>query len=244
MRNIVVTGASRGIGLAVARKLVARGDNVIAISRTRSQELEDLARDARPPSNGGVHFESFDLGDIESIPALVRGLRRNFDALHGLVNNAGIGTHGPLAAMRDPQIEELVRINVLSPLVLTKYVARSMMAHREGSIVNIASVIAFTGYSGLSAYGATKAASVGFTRSLARELGRIGVTVNAVAPGFMDTDLTKGLGAEQREKVARRSALGRLPDVEDVADAVEFLLSEKARNITGTVVTVDAGGAA
>jgi 3-oxoacyl-[acyl-carrier protein] reductase len=105
-------------------------------------------------------------------------------------------------------------------------------------------VIAFTGYSGLSVYGATKSASIGFTRSLARELGRLGVNVNAVAPGFMDTALTKELGPEQREKVAQRSALGRLPDVDDVADAVEFLLSEKARNITGTVLTVDAGSTA
>jgi 3-oxoacyl-[acyl-carrier protein] reductase len=104
--------------------------------------------------------------------------------------------------------------------------------------------VGFTGYSGLSVYSATKASLLGFTRSLAREVGRLGVNVNAIAPGFMDTDMTQGLAGEQREQVARRSALKRLPQVEDVADAVEFLLGAKARNITGTVLTVDAGSTA
>lgn len=242
MRNIVITGASRGIGLAVARKLVSGGDNVIAIARSESAELKELAGEAG--TKGGLHFVPFDLGDIAGIPDLVRDLRKRFEALHGLVNNVGIGTNGLLSAMQNVDIEELVRINVLSPMMLTKYVVRSMMLHGSGRIVNISSVIAFTGYNGLSVYGATKAASIGFTRSLAREVGRLGITVNAVAPGFMDTALTKDLASDDRERVVRRSALGRLPDVEDVAETVEFLLSEKARNITGTVVTVDAGSTA
>ena len=241
MRNIVVTGASRGIGLAVARRLVAGGDNVIAIARNPSRELELLAEGK---TNGGVSFLPFDLGDIEGIPEFVRRLRQRFDALHGLVNNAAIGTAGLLTTMRNSQIDELIRVNVTSPIILTKYVARSMMVNGGGRIVNISSVIASTGYNGLSVYGATKAASIGFTRSLARELGRLGVNVNAVSPGFMDTALTQEMGAEGQEKIARRSALGRLPEVDDVADAVEFLLSEKARNITGTVLTVDAGSTA
>lgn len=244
MRNVVVTGASRGIGLAITRKLVAGGDRVIAIARKPSDELEKLAKEGETPSNGSVRFVPFDLGDIDKIPDLVRGLRQEFQALHGLVNNAGIGTEGLLTTMPNSQIEELIRVNVLSPVMLTKYVARSMMINGGGRIVNISSVIAFTGYNALSVYGATKSASIGFTRSLARELGRLGINVNAVAPGFIDTALTEGLGAEGRTKVARRAALGRLPDVEDVANAVEFLLSEKARNITGTVVTVDAGSTA
>ena len=114
----------------------------------------------------------------------------------------------------------------------------------RGRIVNLASIIAFTGYSGLSVYGATKASMIGFTRSLAREVGRTGVTVNAVAPGFVDTEMTKGLTEEQRERIARRSALRRLVEVDDVAAAVEYLLSDGARNITGTVITVDAGNTA
>jgi 3-oxoacyl-[acyl-carrier protein] reductase len=137
-----------------------------------------------------------------------------------------------------------VRLNTLSPIVLTKYVARSMMADGGGRIVNIASIIAATGYSGLSVYGATKASLVGFTRSLAREVGPMGVNVNAVAPGFVDTDLTSGLNDEQRERIIRRSALRRLTEIDDVASAVKFLLGEGSKNITGTVLTVDAGSTA
>ena len=113
-----------------------------------------------------------------------------------------------------------------------------------GGSSTIVSITAFTGYSGLSVYGATKASMIGFTRSLAREVGRMGVNVNSVAPGFVDTDMTQGLKDEQRQQIARRSALKRLADIEDVANAVEFLLGDKAKNITGTVLTVDAGNTA
>ncbi len=146
--------------------------------------------------------------------------------------------------MHNAKIEELIRVNTLSPIVLTKYVVRAMMADGAGRIVNVASIIGATGYSGLSVYGASKASMIGFTRSLAREVGPLGITVNAVAPGFLATDMTHALAAEQREKIVRRSALHRLAEVDDVANAVEFLLSDKARNITGTVLTVDAGATA
>jgi len=135
-------------------------------------------------------------------------------------------------------------VNTLSPIVLTKYVVRSMMADGGGRIVNVASIIGFTGYSGLSVYGATKASMIGFTRSLAREVGRMGVNVNSVAPGFVDTEMTQKLEDEQRQQIARRSALRRLPDIDDVAHAVEFLLGEQSKSITGTVLTVDAGNTA
>jgi 3-oxoacyl-[acyl-carrier protein] reductase len=137
-----------------------------------------------------------------------------------------------------------VRVNTLSPIILTKYVVRSMMSEGAGRIVNVASIIGSTGYSGLSVYAATKASMVGFTRSLAREVGRLGINVNAVAPGFIDTDMTHGLDGEQRQKVMRRRALRRLAEVEDVANAVEYLLSDKARNVSGTIMTVDAGATA
>jgi 3-oxoacyl-[acyl-carrier protein] reductase len=174
----------------------------------------------------------------------VRGLRKQFGPIYGLVNNAAVGTDGVLATMHNSKIETLVRVNTLSPIVLTKYVVRQMMADGGGRIVNVSSIIGFTGYSGLSVYGATKASMLGFTRSLAREVGRLGVNVNAVAPGFMDTEMTQGLEGEQRAKVARRSALRRLPEVDDVANAVDFLLGEGGKSITGTVLTVDAGSTA
>jgi 3-oxoacyl-[acyl-carrier protein] reductase len=171
----------------------------------------------------------------------VKALRKDFGPIYGLVNNAGTSAEGTLAMMQISQMEQVVRLNTLSPMVITKSVVRSMMADGGGRIVNIASVVAFTGYSGLAVYSASKASLVGFTRSLAREVGRLGITVNAVAPGFVDTEMTHKMTGEQREQIVRRSALKRLVGVEDVANTVEFLLGDGAKNITGTVITVDAG---
>ena len=242
MRNVLVTGGSRGIGLAIARRLAASGDyNVIAVARRAS---EDLERAIRGTGADRLHFMAFDLVRIEEIPAFVKRLRDAFGAIYGLVNNAGIGAEGLLATMRNSEIEALIRLNVLSPIVLTKYVVRHMMADGAGRVVNISSVIASTGYSGLSVYAASKAAATGFSRSLAREVGRLGITVNAVAPGFIDTELTGSLDDEGRRRIAGRSALRRLPEADDVASMVEYLLGEGGRNITGTVLTVDAGNTA
>lgn len=244
-RNVLVTGGSRGLGLAIARKLAAAGYRVITVARQKSKETaEAIAQIESERASGALHFAPFDLGKINEIPGLLRGLRKEFGPLFGLVNNAALGTDGALALMHNAKIEQLVRVNTLSPIVLTKYVVRGMMADGAGRIVNIASIIGFTGYSGLSAYAATKASMLGFTRSLAREVGRMGITVNAVAPGFLATEMTDALADEQRQRIARRSALRRLAEVEDVANAVEFLLSPKARNISGTVLTVDAGATA
>jgi len=244
MPNVIVTGGSRGLGLGIARKLATAGYGVIAIARQESAQLAAAIVDAKRAQVGSLHFKPFDLVKIPDIPDLVRALRKEFGSIYGLVNNAALGTSGILATMPDAKIERLVRLNTVSPLILTKYVVRSMMADGAGRIVNIASIISSTGYSGLSAYAATKASLVGFTRSLAREVGSLGITVNAVAPGFVDTDMTESLQEEERAQVVRRSALRRLPDVEDIANAVEFLLGDKARNITGTVLTVDAGSTA
>jgi 3-oxoacyl-[acyl-carrier protein] reductase len=181
---------------------------------------------------------------VDDLPAFVKATRDEFGAIYGLVNNAGIGTEGLLATMHNSDIEALVRLNVLSPVILTKYVVRHMMADGEGRIVNISSIIASTGYNGLSVYGATKAAATGFTRSLAREVGKVGITVNAIAPGFIDTELTSNLGGEGRDRIAKRAALRRLPEVDDVARMVEYLFSDGGRNITGSVLTIDAGNTA
>jgi 3-oxoacyl-[acyl-carrier protein] reductase len=244
MLNVIVTGGSRGLGLGIARKLSGAGYRVIAIARKENSELTAAMQEAELAQPGSFHFVPFDLGDIDGISDLVRKLRKDFGPIYGLVNNAGISFEGVLAIMKTSQIEQLLRVNTLSPIVLTKYVVRSMMADGGGRIVNLASIIASTGYSGLSVYGATKASIIGFSRSLAREVGRMGVNVNSVAPGFINTEMTHSLKEEQRQQIERRSALKRLADVDDVANAVEFLLSDKAKNITGTVMTVDAGNTA
>jgi 3-oxoacyl-[acyl-carrier protein] reductase len=244
MHNVAVTGGSRGIGLAISRRMARAGYNVIAVARRESDPLNDAIREVVAEGIGGLHFRAFDLSEIDAIPAFVKGLRDEFGAIYGLVNNAGIGTEGLLANMHNTEIEALVRLNVTSPIVLTKYVVRQMMADGAGRIVNMSSIIATTGYNGLSVYGATKAAATGFTRSLAREVGRTGITVNAIAPGFVDTDLTQGLSDEQRQRIAGRSALRRLPEADDVARMVEYLLGDGGRNVTGTVLTIDAGNTA
>lgn len=240
MRNVIVTGGSRGLGLGIAKTLCTAGYRVIAVARTQTEALEAAIGEA-PDS---LCFRPFDLADIAGIPNFVSGLRREYESIYGLVNNAGLGTSGVLATMPDSEIERLVVLNTLSVIVITKYVVRSMMAHGGGRIVNIASIVGSTGYSGLSAYSATKASLLGFTRSLAREVGGLGITVNAVAPGFIDTEMTHSLDAGQRAHIARRSALHRLAKIDDVANAAEFLISEKASNVTGTVLTVDAGNTA
>lgn len=242
MLNVVVTGGSRGLGLGIARKLAAEGYRVIAVARKETEQLTTAMREAESANSGSLlHFVPCDLAAIEELPRLVKTLRKDFGPIYGLVNNAGMSFDGSLSLMPVSQIERLVRLNTISPIVLTKYVVRSMMADGGGRIVNIASIVASTGYSGLSVYGATKASLVGFTKSLAREVGRMGVNVNAVAPGFVDTEMTQGLTEEQRRQITRRSALKRFTGIDDIANAVEFLLGGKSTNITGTVLTVDAG---
>jgi 3-oxoacyl-[acyl-carrier protein] reductase len=244
-RNVLVTGGSRGLGLGIALKLVGAGFRVVAVARRPNDELDAAINEV----GDALKFWPCDLGEIAAIGDLVVAIRRQFGRIHGLVNNAAIGTSGMLAAMRLADIEQTVQLNTVSPLVLTKYVVRGMMADgakgaSDGRIVNISSIVSTTGFGGLAVYGATKAAMVGFTRSLAREVGPLGITVNAVAPGFVDTAMTESLDGSQRDHIVRRSPLKRLAEIQDIAEAVAFLMSDAARNITGTVLTVDAGSTA
>jgi 3-oxoacyl-[acyl-carrier protein] reductase len=244
MQNVIVTGGSRGLGLAMARALSAAGYRIIALARNSSEELVAASRAAADSGRGAIEFRACDLSDLGQIAPLVKALRADFGPLYGLINNAGLGTSGLLSTMRDQDIQRLIQLNTVSPILLSKYVVRSMMAQREGRIINIASIVASTGYSGLSVYSATKASLVGFTRSLAREVGQLGITVNAVAPGFIATEMTRELTEAQRQQIARRSALKRMPDPIDVARSIEFLLGDGGRNITGATLTIDAGSTA
>jgi 3-oxoacyl-[acyl-carrier protein] reductase len=244
MQNVIVSGGSRGLGLAMVRALAAAGYRAIAVARSRNEELAAASRAAAADARGAIEFRSCDLSNLDQIAPLVRGLRADFGPLYGLINNAGLGTSGILSNMRDQDIERLIQLNTLSPILMSKYVVRSMMAQRDGRIINIASVVAFTGYSGLAVYSATKASLIGFTRSLAREVGQLGITVNALAPGFIATEMTHELSEAQRLQIARRSALKRMAEPVDVARSVEFLLGEGGRNITGTTLTIDAGNTA
>ena len=243
MDNVIVTGASRGLGLAIAERLASDGFSVVAVARRNSEALSAAAkRFASGP--GALTFCPLDLADTAAFPGFVRDLRRQIGPIYGLVNNAGLGTAGLLATMPDPEIESLIRLNTLSPILLSKYVVRGMMAQGRGRVVNMSSIIASTGYNALSVYAATKASLVGFTRSLAREVGRMGVTVNAIAPGFIDTEMTRNLDGKSRDHIVGRSAMRRLATPDDVAGVAALLMGEAGRNITGSVMTVDAGSTA
>ncbi len=242
MHKIVVTGGTRGIGLGIVRALARDGYHVIAIGRTMTPDLEMAMVGAMP--SGRCSFLEWDLMDIGRLGQLATTLRSSHGSIYGLVNNAGIGTPGILATMPERDLVRLVQMNVLSPLTLTKHLAKPMMAAGAGRVVNVSSIVARTGYPGLAVYSATKAALEGFTRSFAREVGGLGITVNAVAPGFVETSMTGELDERQRAQIKRRSALNRMVRVEDVAEAVAFLVSDKGANITGTVLTVDAGNTA
>src|ERR1700745_472228 len=244
MRNVIVTGGSRGLALGIVKKLTSEGYRALAVARKSNDQLAAAMEETKCANTGALDFVPFDFADIDDIPELVKSLRREFGPIYGLVNNAALGSDGVLANMHNSRIEQLVRVNTVAPIVLTKYIVRMMMSEGCGRVVNVASIIGFTGYSGLSVYGATKASMIGFTRSLARAGGQLGVNVNAVAPGFIDTEMTQGLDDKQRAQVARRSALRRLPEVDDVANTVAFLMGDGAKNITGTVLTVDAGSTA
>ena len=239
MKTILVTGGTRGLGLAICRQLLENGFRVIACGRTLTASLQELIG-AHPER---CFFEHLDLSDIDKVRENTQQVLKNHKELkvYGLVNNAAVGTDGVLATMHDSQISNLLNINVTSTILVTKYVMRGMLLRGEGRIINISSIIASTGYSGLSVYAASKAALEGFTKSLAREVGRAGINVNTVAPGYMKTDMTSGINEEKLATIVRRSPLKKLPAPEDVAKAVGFLLGDAGDMITGTMFTVDAG---
>lgn len=237
---VLVTGGTRGLGLEIVRRLFSDGYRVVAAARNPSEALTKLIL----KSNNRIYYEKLDLSNISSIHDTINKIVNTHGPLYGLVNNGATANSGILATMHDSQIQELVLVNVTGTIVLTKYAIRSMLLHRKGRIINIASIIASTGFNGLSVYGASKAALLGFTRSLAREVGRAGVTVNTVSPGYMETDMSAGLGQTQLETIRRRSPMKTLINTRDAAGAVAYFLSDDASLLTGTELTVDAGSTA
>jgi 3-oxoacyl-[acyl-carrier protein] reductase len=242
-KNVVVTGASGGLGLALCRQLVSGGYRVIGTCRRHTDELSALEYEA-PELGGEFVVRTLDLAHTESLQPFCRDVVRSFGGLYGLVNNAAAAHDGVLATMHETEIANVVHVNVLATILLTKHAIRPMLIERSGRVINVASIIASTGFNGLSVYGATKAALVGFTRSLAREVGRAGITVNALSPGYMQTEMTRGLQGDKLESIRRRSPLGRLVTPDDVAAAAAYLLSDAAAMVTGTELIVDAGSRA
>lgn len=243
-KTVIVTGAGRGLGLAITKSLLADGYYVVAISRSETAEITKLS-----DSNEACEFRQYDLLNTDDIADLSKSIIRdtsenNRPTIYGLVNNAAVGADGVLGTMHVTDIEKTIAINVLAPILLAKYFSRAMMmTATKGRIVNVGSIIGSTGYSGLSVYGATKAAMDGFSRSLSREVGKRGITVNTVAPGYMETEMTVGL-LEKLDTIKRRSALKQFARPEDVAAMVSHIMGPMGERITGTVLTVDGGSTA
>ena len=180
MANVIVTGAGRGLGLAIAKRVIHDGFTLAAVSRSLTAELEALLNTA----GGDSCFLPYDFSDTGGLDLLAKEITRRMGNIYGLVNNAAMGLSGMLATESPARIEEIVKVNLTSPMLFTRSVLRGMIAAGSGRIINVSSINAFTGYSGLAAYAATKSGLIGFTRSLAREAGKSGITVNALAPGF------------------------------------------------------------
>ncbi|WP_374554407.1 3-oxoacyl-ACP reductase FabG [Aquitalea pelogenes] len=233
----LVTGASRGIGAAIADALQAEGAIVIG---TATSESGAAAIHERLAANGGTG-RVLNVTEDGAIEALVDAIDKEFGAVAILVNNAGITRDGLLMRMKDDDWDAIMDTNLKSVFKASKAVLRGMMKARWGRIINIASVVGATGNPGQTNYAAAKAGIMGFTKSMAREVGSRNITVNCVAPGFIDTDMTRALPEEQRTALVGQISLGRLGDAKDIADATAFLASDRAAYITGQTLHVNGG---
>ena len=234
---VLVSGGSRGLGLAIVDSLLERGHKVATFSRTPGTGLQQL----KATYAERLALRTGDMADSASLGEVVKSVERDFGPIEVLINNAGIANDGVLATMLPAKIEQLIAVNLTGTLLLTRLVTRQMVARSRGNIVSISSIIGLRGYSGLSAYSATKAGLDGMTRALARELGPRNIRVNSIAPGYLDTEMTHGLDDAQRTQIIRRTPLGRLGTPNDVVGTIHFLLSPEAAFMTGQVLVIDGG---
>jgi 3-oxoacyl-[acyl-carrier protein] reductase len=240
MDLVIVTGSSKGLGLEICKNLLENNYKVIGISRTITDEFK-LLQDTYLEQ---LVYKQFDFINTKEIHNLVKSITKEYGNIYALINNSAMGSDGVLGTMHENEISTLLKVNIEAPILLTKYATRSMLLEMRGRVINIGSIIASTGFSGLSVYGATKSALTGFTKSLSRELGRANITVNTIAPGYMKTSMTKNIKDEKLDMIKRRSPLGHLAEVSDIASMILYILSKEAKNITGTTITIDAGSTA
>lgn len=233
----LVTGASRGIGAAIADTLAAQGATVIGTATSASGAA---AIGERLVANGG-HGRELNVTDAAAVDALIDAIGKEFGAVSILVNNAGITRDNLLMRMKDDDWQAIIDTNLTSVFRTSKAVMRGMMKARKGRIINIASVVGVTGNPGQTNYAAAKAGIIAFSKSLAKEIGSRGITVNVVAPGFIDTDMTKALPEDAKTALLQQIALGHLGQPDDIANAVAFLAGPTARYITGETLHVNGG---
>ena len=240
-RNAVVTGANRGIGAAILAEFAAQGANVWACARRAESDFLEMC--AQLAQEHGVWIEPviFDIADEDGIKAGAQQIRIEKKPVDILVNNAGITRDGLLMRMKDEDFDAVIDINLKGVYLVTKAVSKIMMKQRSGHIINMTSVVGVMGNAGQTNYAASKAGVIGFTKSCAKELASRGITVNAIAPGFINTDMTDVLPEKVKEAMVTEIPLGRMADAEEVATVATFLASDFANYITGQVINVDGG---
>ncbi len=235
---VLVTGASRGIGKAIANKFAQQAAFVIGTATTESS-ANQISKDLTTDDNSGMGMV-LNIADKASVEEFGEKLKE-VSAPNILVNNAGITRDNLLMRMKDDEWEDVINTNLTGMYRVTKLCMRAMMKQRYGRIINISSVVGLSGNPGQSNYSASKAGIIGFTRSLAKEVGSRGITINAVAPGFIETDMTDELSSDVRDSILNQIALCRLGQPEEIANVVDFLASDEAAYITGQTISVNGG---
>lgn len=237
-KHFLVTGGTRGLGLEVVRQQLAAGHWVSVLARQPSDGLRQLQSD----HDARLRFVVGDLLELDNLPAVFEEACNELPPLQGLVNNAAVAYDDLVSNLSMDRLEELFQINVFAPMLLTKLAIRRMLLERTpGTLVHISSISAHTGYKGLAMYAATKGALEAFSKSVAREWGSMGIRSNCVVPGFMETDMSAGLTAEQKERIYLRTSLKQPTDLSSVASLVSWLLSPASHSVTGQEFVVDAG---
>lgn len=239
-RVAVVTGGGRGIGRAIAARLAEEGANVAIVYRSNDETAEETATLVR---EAGVECETFkgDVASPEDVEKVFEGVNDAFGRLDILVNNAGVTRDNIMLRMKESEFDEVLQTNLKGTYLCTRAVLRNMVRARWGRIVNVTSVVGLVGNAGQANYAASKAGVIGFTKSVAREVAQRGITANAVAPGYVETELTGGLSESVKDQIRAQIPAGRMGEPEEISDAVAFLTSERAGYLTGQTITVDGG---
>lgn len=233
----VVSGGSKGLGFSICKTLLAEGYHVATFSRKSTPELEKLIA-----GNGGkLYWESLDICDGDQLSGFLRRVKERLGRVGYLVNSAGMANEGLLTMMKSKDIARMIHVNLEGAISLSQACAKQMMVGGGGVILNVSSVVGVRGFKGVSAYSATKAALDGLARSMAKELGPVGIRVNSIAPGFMETEMTAELTDQQKARLVRQTPLSRLGTVDDVSPVVKFLLSDESSFVTGQTIVVDGG---
>lgn len=237
---VLVTGAGRGIGASIAKRFASEGAEVI-VNYSGNDEAAQKTVDEITVTGGQAQKYKCSVNDSESVKVMIDEIIKEFGRIDILVNNAGITKDGLMLRMTDEDFDRVIDVNLKGTFNCTKYVSKYMLKQKSGKIINISSVVGLSGNAGQVNYSASKAGIIGITKSAAKELSSRGITVNAVAPGYVDTDMTKVLSDNIRNEILKNIPLQRMGNVEDISNCVAFLASEDASYITGQVISVDGG---